>query len=157
VIAKTPRDVLLARAEEVSRRRVQFDPRLQPPQPVFEVDYALPPEPRQQVVTAAPAPAPARAPTSPAENRRGHGRRRSALAGEIVFEGGARLGCTIQDLSVGGARVRLMGSWPEERPRGLNDLTNGMAHEITVRWKAGPIAGLRFTGSRDLRHSDPSA
>lgn len=144
---------LAERTERLSQGRASsaFDkPRTLP---IFEVAYEPPAPPEPEV----PAPAaqtpnlPTPRPVAPQDNRRDHGRRRSALAGELIFEGGRSVRCTIQDLSVGGARMRLLEPWPEGALTNLIDHTNGLAHDATLRWRAGPIAGVRFTASRDLQ------
>lgn len=132
---------LVDRAQRASRPRapVAFD---QAETPVFEVA----PEP-----AAVSLPQPRPAPAPPAENRRRQGRRRAVLAGEAVFGDGTSVRCTIQDLSVAGARVRLAEPWPEAPLVRLLDHTNGLAHEAAIKWRRGATAGLRFTASRELK------
>ena len=75
------------------------------------------------------------------------------LAGELVFGDGTSVRCTIQDLSVAGARVRLSDPWPEAPLLTLLDHSNGLAHEAVIKWRRGATAGLRFTASRELKGS----
>lgn len=143
----TRAEQLVDRAQSVTRPRapVAFD---QAVTPVFEVT----PEPAAAPI---PQPRPGPTPPPPAENRRRHGRRRAVLAGEAVFADGASARCTIQDLSVAGARVRLAEPWPEAPLVRLLDHTNGLAHDAVIKWRRGATAGLRFTASRELKGGQP--
>lgn len=141
---------LKARTEDLTRTRPPRSPPPLAPLPVYQVDYDAPAMPDPPSVPEEPV-APRPVARAPQDNRRRQGRRRSLLAGELLFDDGACLGCTIQDLSVGGARVRVSTAWPEGRLLTVLDLTNGLLHEAHVRWRAGPVAGVRFSASRHLQ------
>lgn len=84
--------------------------------------------------------------------RRRQTRRRSALAGRVLLGEGRSSPCGIQNLSVGGARVKLNAPLPLPHQVCLLDLTHWLAHDAEVRWQDGETAGVRFTASHDLRN-----
>jgi hypothetical protein len=117
--------------------------------PVFEVE-AVAPAPAAVLEPAAPLLA--RAPTpEPGAEKRIHPRRRALLSGQIVTAEGASAACTIVNLSVSGARVRLAA--PQLLPREvcLIDISNGLAHDAVVSWSRGVSLGLHFERSLDLK------
>jgi hypothetical protein len=116
--------------------------------PVFEVEAEAP-------ARRLPMPEPPRPPSAPepepGAEKRVHPRRRALLAGQILTAEGASAACTIQNLSVSGARVRLAA--PQLLPREvcLIDISNGLAHDAIVSWSRGASLGLHFERSLDLK------
>jgi hypothetical protein len=82
--------------------------------------------------------------------RRARSRRRSALHGCLCFPGGRFANCTIQNLSVGGGRIRLKQA--EQLPMAvvLLDFSNRLGHEAQVTWQEDETAGLQVSASYDL-------
>ena len=106
-------------------------------------------QPAAPAVTAAPSPAPD--PAALGENRRKRPRRRTLLAGVLVLKDGVQAECTIRELSVSGAKVRISATLPTPRTVQLIDLTNAIGHQAQVAWRDGADLGLRFMVSADLR------
>ena len=82
--------------------------------------------------------------------RRVRSRRRSALRGCLCFPGGRAANCTIQNLSVGGCRIRLKEDGQLPMAVVLLDFSNRLAHEAQVTWQEGETAGLEFSASYDI-------
>ena len=84
--------------------------------------------------------------------RRVRSRRRSALRGCLCMPGGRWANCTIQNLSVGGGRIRLKQDSQLPMTVVLLDFSNRLAHEAQVTWQEGETAGLEFSASYDITH-----
>ncbi|MGH6987530.1 MAG: PilZ domain-containing protein [Caulobacteraceae bacterium] len=82
-------------------------------------------------------------------------RKRALLSGVIVHGGDHRtLECAIRDVSLNGARIKLVGPVPVGAPLHLVDLSHGKAYAAKLAWRRGVIAGLEFEAAYDL--SDPA-
>ncbi len=78
-------------------------------------------------------------------------RSRVLLRGKLVFDDGAlSTDCTVRDISVWGARVRLKTELVLRDTMYLIESQNCVAHEARMVWKKGCDLGLQFTGRRDL-------
>jgi hypothetical protein len=72
------------------------------------------------------------------------------LAGHLLLGNGTSSSCTIQNLSVGGAQVRLAAPLAVPHSVCLLDLSNWLAHEAEIAWRKDTTVGLRFRVSYDL-------
>ncbi len=79
------------------------------------------------------------------ENRR-HDRQSVSLAGAIKSEADAsfKRECRIEDLSVGGARVALIGAEGRMPERALLEIAAFGAYPVEVAWTKPPRFGLKF-------------
>jgi hypothetical protein len=83
-------------------------------------------------------------PLKEAINRRRYIRRVSATSAVIHFDGGNDIRCTLQDVSVGGARLRL--EVPSDLPPFflLTVPAERIERRCTLVWKDGERVGVRF-------------
>lgn len=90
--------------------------------------------------------------SDPGSDKRGSARRRTVLAGKIVYGNGAfSTPCTIRDIADGGARVKLTSphiTLPATVM--LIDVRQGAAYVSEVAWDRPPEYGLRFTARYDM-------
>ena len=84
------------------------------------------------------------------EHRR-HDRQGVSLAGVFKAEGnpGASHRCMIEDLSVGGARVRLMVAGAPAVASGMLEIESFGAWPVDVAWSRPPLLGLKFRDGPD--------
>lgn len=93
--------------------------------------------------------------TENSEHRKQH-RKRILMAARIVAKDGQTfLNCTIVDLSVSGARLRLPSSRSLSNDFHLIDVGARMAHDAQLVWRKGDYAGVRFTANYALDNSLP--
>jgi hypothetical protein len=122
-------------------------PRRNEPLPVFEV--------APETVSAAARLAPRRTEPAPEPrleaNNRKQARRRALLSGQLLWGAGQSTACTIQNLSVGGAQVKLPYVVNVPNSCWLIDVSNGLAHQAEAAWRRGASIGLRFHASYDLK------
>lgn len=86
------------------------------------------------------------------KNNRSANRKRVLGSGRIVHSGGAyNIGCTIRDISKGGAKVRLAGASPVPKSVFFIDVPGKTAYEAEVAWRNGPCdLGLKFVAAHPL-------
>jgi hypothetical protein len=79
------------------------------------------------------------------ENRR-HDRQSVSLAGTLKSEADAsfKRACRIEDLSVGGARIALIGADTRMPERPLLEISTFGAYPVEVAWTKPPRFGLKF-------------
>ena len=88
--------------------------------------------------------------TSGEENRR-HPRHRVMRRGVLIHAPtGRSFSCIIVDISVGGARLHLVGGDLPRKDLTLVDVRNGAAHDVRVVWAAVGVLGVAFDKSRPL-------
>jgi hypothetical protein len=79
-------------------------------------------------------------------NRRKFPRHRALLAGRVAYGTTAfTLGCTIRDISEGGARIKLPAGQTVPNKVYLIDVRKGCAYEASVVWRRTPEVGLSFS------------
>ena len=89
--------------------------------------------------------------------RREH-RRRVLLTGRLVHSPAElTVDCAIQDISRGGARVRLGADTMLGDPLYLVDMSHGLAFRARVAWRRENRAGLTFSRYFDLSKPDADA
>lgn len=84
--------------------------------------------------------------------KRGSARRRTILAGKIVYGNGAfSTSCAIRDITDTGARIKLP-SLHQTLPGNvlLIDVRQGAAYVADVAWSRPPEFGLHFTARHDM-------
>lgn len=64
--------------------------------------------------------------------------------GKVRYEGGSDLACVVQDMSTGGARVKLQGAYPLPAKVLLVIGEMGFKKVCVVRWQDNDEAGLSF-------------
>ncbi len=69
----------------------------------------------------------------------------------MLFDDGRSSACDIMELSIDGARVRLPDAAQLPDKLWLINVSNWLAHEVTVIWRKTTTAGVSFHSSRDLR------
>ena len=62
--------------------------------------------------------------------------------GTAVVNGGSQIACTIRDLSATGARLNFQ--HPTFLPRTFRLISDDMDERVTVMWRRGLYAGVRF-------------
>ena len=88
-------------------------------------------------------------------NGRRSPRRRTLLAGKVVYGEGTSLNCSIRDLSETGAKIRLgRGECVPTRVI-LLERRSAMAYQARVIWIKAPDFGLAFDKAYDLRQELP--
>ena len=91
----------------------------------------------------------------PPGERRADPRRRVLLKGKIVYLHNAfSADCTIRELSVGGARIRVAADAISADPF-LIVVKNAVVHQSTTVWHEGDQAGLRFQTTESLTGETP--
>ncbi len=73
-------------------------------------------------------------------------RRRALKAGRILLPGGGTIDCTIRDVSVQGARIKLGNATPLPESFDLLTVSSGEVVPAVRRWQKGIEAGIAFTG-----------
>jgi hypothetical protein len=78
-------------------------------------------------------------------DRRASRRKKSLLAGKIVYESGARTcDCTIRDISETGARVEIPVGQILPKNLFLIEVRGGLAYDCEVKWRTPSAIGLQF-------------
>jgi hypothetical protein len=102
---------------------------------------------------AAPTPAPeqaappAQAPPEDAKNQRKSPRRRVLKEGKVIFgQSHAIVDCTIDNMSEGGAHIRLTSSHGLPEEFYLAEACRGVIHRAEVAWRTTTGMGLRILG-----------
>jgi PilZ domain len=91
----------------------------------------------------------------PPGERRAHARRRVLLNGKIIYIHNAfSADCTIRDLSVGGARIRLSPDAISADPF-LIVVKDAVVHQSMTAWHVDDQAGLRFRITDSLTGETP--
>lgn len=89
---------------------------------------------------AGPAAPPARGKRVPRNDQRSA----TYKIGKVRYEGGSDLACVVQDMSTGGARVKLQGAYPLPGKVLLVIGEMGFRKICMVRWQDNDEAGLSF-------------
>jgi PilZ domain len=85
------------------------------------------------------------------EDKRRHPRHRVMRRGVLIHAPtGRSFSCIIVDISVGGARLHLVGGDLPRKDLTLVDVRNGAAHDVRVMWGAVGVLGVAFEKSRPL-------
>ena len=85
-------------------------------------------------------------PETSAENRR-HPRREVMRRGVVVHgPSGRSFTCVIVDVSLGGARLQLIGDGLPDADLSLVD-AQGTVHELRIAWRRDPFVGVAFTAT----------
>jgi c-di-GMP-binding flagellar brake protein YcgR len=86
------------------------------------------------------------------ENRR-HPRRKVMRRGVLVHApSGRSFSCIIVDISMGGARLHLLGGDAPKNELTLVDVRAGSSHDLRVVWAACGVMGVAFEKNRSLLH-----
>jgi hypothetical protein len=83
-------------------------------------------------------------------------RRRTLLAGKVVFGEGQSVSCTIRDISESGAKIRLAGGACIPSRVFLIERRTATAYEARVSWIKAPDFGLTFVTSYSLEPKLPA-
>ena len=89
-------------------------------------------------------------------NDRRSARRRTFLAGKVVYGEGTALNCTIRNLSETGAKITLARGDCIPTHVFLIDRRTSTAYEARVRWIKAPDFGLAFTKAYNLEEPLPA-
>ncbi|HEY3777503.1 MAG TPA: PilZ domain-containing protein [Rhizomicrobium sp.] len=85
------------------------------------------------------------------EESRGGERRRAFLSGMIISRDGTRsVGCTIRDISNGGARITLARDAIVPAQLYLLSSRHAVGYEVHIAWRSATQAGLKITAEHRL-------
>ena len=91
------------------------------------------------------------APQTIGVEQRRHPRHRVMRRGVLIHAPtGRSFSCIIVDISVGGARLHLVGGDLPRKDLTLVDVRNGCAHDLRIMWAAVGVLGVAFDKSRPL-------
>jgi len=89
--------------------------------------------------------------SAPSDNNREHPRQAAMRRGVVVQQpSGAAFVCVIIDVSLGGARLQLIGADIPDEGLTLIDAQMGASHALRVVWRKDPFVGVAFTESEIL-------
>jgi hypothetical protein len=125
---------------------------------------ASPPDPHMRAPEPAPGPdavgrqeTSARAPVVDARRthleQRAAPRGRTLQSGRLLVDGATIIDCTIQDLSMAGAGIRIEPALRLPGAVRLLLISQGLLFDCAVVWRSGDRAGLHFSGRHDLRQA----
>lgn len=97
-------------------------------------------------------------PVADTGDQRDNRRARCLLSGFAVWDGGhVSVPCLVQDLSTGGARLKIPDTTPVPNRFAFLEATSGRAHAAQVVWRRHPQVGIKFAAPIDLSREDETA